>query len=290
MKKNKKAMSLPLVMWLLIVLWLLAQSILEYIVPFSKDIKGVENSTRAYYQAESWVEEWLYFLKNRTDPKEEEIINYDWDLTFELKTKSAWNIIPKSWEWNSEFDKNWNRISGWNPVQIPIGNGYITRMWDFKIFFRVPDLNRDGSNEIFDTSDFSKPIINWQLSGTQNTLNSDNTLFKALEINWEEILMNNRNWLTLTNTSTQTSFSSFYSNNCSSWSECSLKLSVVNELKTSYWKIIPYLEWKITSTDNIPYYYTKLYSKGKSYWYRRDLDVLVPRETLIEAFDFTVFQ
>ena len=298
MKSNKKALSLPLVMWLVIILWLLASSILEYIIPFSKDIKWIENSTRAYYQAASWVEEWLYFLKGRTDDKAEKSIPYSWDLAYKLETISSGNIIQKTWEGTSEYDKDWNTISVWSPIQIPIWKYSITNMSSFKIAFRVPGIKSDLG--LAPNISPYKEIVNWQLSSQNNTLNSswslvmsndiwksnnnfDNSAFDLKNAIWKDL-----NWTYNSNNK----FSYFYSNECNVSSKiCSLKLSIVNDLMTTSWQTIPYLEWRMTfHNDKVPYYYTRINSSWKSYWYRRDLKVLVPRETLIEAFDFTVFQ
>ena len=68
MQKNNKWSSLLLAMWLVMITSLLAFAILEYIIPFSREIKWIENSANAYYQANSWIEEALYsvYIRNNS--------------------------------------------------------------------------------------------------------------------------------------------------------------------------------------------------------------------------------
>lgn len=299
MKKNNKWFSLPLAMWLVIIISLLAYSILEYIIPFSRDMKWVENSSVAYYHANSWIEEWLYHISIRTDEKLEESKNYtNNNVGDKYNTFSSWTLLPPIWEWNSEYDKDWNVISSWNPIQLSIWNWYITWTDDIAIKFRIPDFNWDWDNNdlTLNWSSFPPylPIVNWQLSASNNTLNASWSIIRANNIDWTELIINNFQWVDLNWSETNNEiFSTFYSNNCNSWNDCTLKFSVVNKLETDDIDpiIIPYLEWQLTTWDNIiPLRYSKIESSWKSYWYKKDLEVKVPSQTVNEAFDFTVFQ
>ncbi len=49
-------------MWLVLISSLFAYTILEYMIPFSKNIKWIENSSKSYYQANNWIEMGLYFF------------------------------------------------------------------------------------------------------------------------------------------------------------------------------------------------------------------------------------
>jgi Tfp pilus assembly protein PilX len=62
-QSNKNAFALIIAMGLVIFMVLIAFFILEYMVPFSRNTKGIENASRAYYQAESAIEN---ALKNNT--------------------------------------------------------------------------------------------------------------------------------------------------------------------------------------------------------------------------------
>lgn len=302
MKKNNKWVSLPLAMGLVLIMNLLAFAILEYIVPFSREIKWVENSSSAYYQANSWIEEWLYGVHTRNnsealDDRDEYLKEYSWDpIANKFITSSSWNTLPPLWEGNSEYDQNWNTISLWKPIQLSVWNWYID--WGFEIAFRVPNLDKFSYNLNIEELDWSSiPIVNWQLSWNSNALNAgwgiilisdildSNENFEDVDIWWKDGVDLLWNTITIEN---------FYDTNCDS-SKCTLKFSIVNKLETSDSPpiTIPYLEWQLRTSDindSIPLRYTKIESSWKSYWYKKDLEIKVAWQSVNEAFDFTVFQ
>lgn len=298
MKKNNSWFSLVIAMWLVLIITLLAFTVLEYIIPFSRDIKWIENSSKAYYQANSWIEKWLYKIYERNwswdiDDRNEFSKNFSWIVTDEFITSSSWLILPPNWEGNSEYDKDWDKISQWNPIQLYIWDWYISDFSNIKIAFRVPKI------DIIPTTlswAFDFPIINWQLSSDNSTLNASWGIIKTQDIlksnnffSNTNISLNNLQWTDLI--WLEQSLWSFYSNNCITWSKCSLKFSLVNKIETDDWKILPYLEWKMDlGSNNIPLRYTKLESSWKSYWFKKDIIVKIPSKTVNEAFDFTVFQ
>jgi len=296
MKRNKKAFSLIIAMWLVLITSLLAFTMLEYMIPFSKNIKWVENSTKAYYQANNWIETWLYFFSTRTNLTDESNKNHVKNIDYKVNTISSGSILPKSWYWNSEYNSDWNIVNLTNPIQLSIWNWYITNILQLKIDFRVPNLDKLPSAETLSWA--SMPIINWQLSSPNNTLNSNSwstikvsdicesdesctTWINLYNLQWVQL-----DWLTKT-------IQDFYSEqSCNTWTnKCVLKFSIINDLKTTSWVIIPYLEWKIrTSWERIPLRYSVIESEWKSTWFVKKLEVNVPQETVSEAFDFTVFQ
>lgn len=309
MQKNNKWSSLLLAMWLVMITSLLAFAILEYIIPFSREIKWIENSSNAYYQANSWIEEALYkvYIRNNSWTLEDTTEYYSesdfsWNKGTKYFTSSSWKTLPPPWEWNSKYDidRNWNTISQWNPIQLSIWNWMIDS--DFEIAFRVPDLNRDWSSINAETLSWtSTPIINWQLSSASDTLNASWSIIKGGKILSSDKLFTDNNffiwesdWALLD--WSDSSFNNFYTNNCSnSWSWCILKFSVVNKIELDHDNIaIPYLEWllKLDSGNfmDIPLRYTKITSFWKSYWYKKELEIKIPWQTVNEAFDFTVFQ
>lgn len=292
MIKDNKWFSI--IIWMSIVLlWSLsAYYILSFTIPFSKNIKWIENSTISYYQAYSWIEESLYFVKNRSDLITETWSVETWPKWFSYNTMSSWTVIPAVWYWNSYFDttKTYNSINEVNPVQLEIWNNMI---WgNINLYFRNPDIDNDWfyTDSTLSWSS-SNPIIIWTLSSDSNTLlaQSSSQIF-ASDINsfslnfnltskvWEDL---NGNTLTFIN---------FYNSNCNSWKSCILKLSVVNELLTTAWAKVPYVEYKIEFSDTIPLRYTTIDSIWKSYWFRKNIQVKVPQQTTNQAFDFTVFQ
>ncbi len=304
MKKNIKWFSLVIAMWLVIVISLLAFTILEYIIPFSKDIKWIENSSKAYYQANSWIEEWLYKVYERNyswaiDDKNEFNKSFAWIITYNYTTNSSWSTLPPVWEWNSEFDstKSWNTISAWNPIQLSIWNNYI---WDENIInidFKVPNIDWWPLETLSWWTTLW--VVNWQLSTINNTLNSSWSIITSDEINGNSIDLDNKQWVDLEwNETTNEQFWNFYTNNCT-WtsSGCVLKLSIVNKLETddiTDAKVLPFLERKLTLNNTInnqiPLSHTKLSSSGKSYGFKKDISIKIPAPSVNEAFDFTVFQ
>ena len=324
MKKNKDWFSLVIAMWIVIVISLLAYNILEYIMPFSKQVKWIENSSKSYYLANSWIEEWLYHIKTRT-VSNERLENTDnntfttgKNIDYKYNTFSSGTVLPPLWEWNSLYDddtssatESWNTISQWSPIQLSIWNWYITSMGDFKIAFRTPNLDKydplnNNNIETISWSNFSPytPLVNWQLSSNNNSLNASWGIITNNKIidsdksysDWKialgDLLWTDLNW------NDNIKISDFYSSNCWSWSWCILKFSIINKLELDSWNIpVPYLEWRINTTvvsdstkNKIPLRYTRISSVWKAIWYKKELEIKVPTKTLNQAFDFTIFQ
>lgn len=305
LNNNKKAFSLVVAMFLMIVTSLLSLYLLEYIIPFSRNTKWMENWTKAYYQANKWIEDVLYSMKvNWNDPYYEtwSTITSSW---YSYSLISTWVTIPIAWDWTSEFDEDYNKISISNPVQLLL-KWNIDNFDKIKFYFKVPHFD-ESSNTPIDFIGWNTPIINWQLSSENDTLNAaswshilnsdiNSSTWTINEINFDTF----KEWETLWWTGlTMKAFFLDTSNNCfSSW--CILKLSIINELKTDDTppKKIPYLEYKIDFNEAGPWslplkvanYYAIIRTNWKSTWYRKDLKLYIPQQTTIEAFDFTVFQ
>lgn len=306
MHKNKKWFSLILAMWLVLIISLLAYTILEYMIPFSRNINWVENSSKAYYQANSWIEEALYKVYERNnswsiDNKTEFSTGFVSTTSLEFETYSSWSILPPDWEWNSEYDKDWNIIANWLPIQLEVWKNSLSSLLNIEIAFRVPNLDENiAFNDFISTASWSSPVVNWQLSSDSTTLYaswsiityndilnsgqwiidtnielSDSILFKGEDIDWVE-----------------KTFNDFYWANCS-WvtDSCILKFSIVNDLITNWGTYFPYLEWKLDLwTNTIPLRYTKIVAWWKANWYKKWLEIKIAGQTVNEAFDFTVFQ
>ncbi len=294
-QKNAWAFSIVLAMILVIIMLLVAYNLLDMLIPFSKNTKGIENASNAYYQSYWAVEKSINFIAK----------NSIWSSTWtSMSTNSIWysismdssgTTIPKAWNWNSEFDTAWNRIWPGEPIQL-----YINWTQTFKKFrFRVPDLNNnwafDWASETLSWNS-SFPIINWQISGSWLTLNASWSQIMAdkiwtiwwtsdIDLSWYTWLDLNWSWYTL---------SSFYSdptllNKCTS-DPCSLKLSIINQLSTNNWTQIPYLEYQIDFDTAVPQQYVDITSEWKSYWFKKTINTKYRVDTTSEAFDFTVFQ
>jgi hypothetical protein len=292
---------------------MIAYIIMEYMIPFLRNIKWVENSASAYYLAYSWLEDWLYFRYTNTWELEIKdtgalisLWNYGYTSTeSEYETISSWyqyetissgKTLPAPWTWDSEYPDNennywnYNTISMWNPIQLSVWYWYITSIDDLKISFQVPMVDHI-KREIYS---WNENVINWQLSSETQTLNSiSESLIKSLDIRqWDDsekkIKMSDKNWR-LINWETKR-FYDFYNENCGDGKRCILRFSVINPIKQSNGADIPYLEWKLLTTHNIPLRYSRIESTWKSYWFARTLNIRVPQSTIAEALDFTVFQ
>lgn len=302
MKKNNTWFSIIIWMWLVILITLSAYVLLAYMVPFSKNVKWIENASNAYYQASSWIEQALYFVKkDRSVLTTETWSNMPttaiWNSFF---TTSRWTRIPLSWYWNSEFNSWFNQISQSEPIQLEVWNWMISDWWNVKFIFRVPDLNNWASTLSLSWW-WTMPVINWILSSQTDSLiaswsyiSADNIWKSNCDI-WSSpscsIQLNSSTlWVKLD--WTPQDFSNFYWTNCTWTNSCTLKMSVVNDLVlTPSNTQVPYLEYKIDFwTNSVPDRYTRINSSWKSYWFQKDIEVKVPQQTVNQAFDFTVFQ
>lgn len=305
MRKNKSWFSIIIWMWLVILMTLSAYLILSYIIPFSQNTKWIENSSNAYYLSYGWIEKALYFIgKERTpaDMTTETWSNMPNTLTWiSYETFSSWSSIPKPWEWNSEYDKDYNTISITEGLQLEVWNNMIPNWSWVNFIFKVPnlDLNNTTSETL---SGLTLPIINWMLSTDSDTLSASWTTY--IEANWTTWVkssncssscswqINNKNWVIL-DWSPEIFNQAYYNSNCWAWSSCILKFSIINPLILSTWnKVVPYLEYQISWLWGwFPDKYAKIISSWKSYWFQKSLEIKIPQQlTTNQALDFTVFQ
>jgi len=300
MKKNNFGFSIVIALWLVVLISLLAVGILEFIIPFSRNNKWVENSSASYYQANSWRENALYAVWTWVLWDEPSDNLWLGSVDYSFNVEAMWKNLPPDWEWNSEFDQNWDIISPWKPIQMEVWNNSID-LDDLNIAFRVPNF----AWTLKTLSWTSLPIINWQLSADNNTLNAFSwNYIKANDIcdsegdfDDRDFYLNHpdfRQWIDLNDkTWTWQEIKNFYDDNCQLvWSSCILKLSIINDLQTNDLEYIPYLEWRMQYSwfSDIPLRYTIINSEWKSYWFKKSLQIKVPQKTVSEAFDFTVFQ
>lgn len=301
MKKNISAFSIVIALWLVILISLLAVGILEFIIPFSKNNKWVENSSASYYQANSWIENALYAVWTWAlwdEPLDNLSLG---SVDYSFKVDAMWKNLPPDWQWNSEFDPNWDIISPWNPIQMEVWDNKVT-LSELDISFRVPNFSWITWWLPVTLSWLTLPIINWQLSADNNTLNAFSwNYIKAQNVcdskdAFSDCKFNLTNpdfqvWIDLNDTNQN--IWNFYTSNCQwAWNWCILKLSIINDLQTNDLEYIPYLEWRMEYRwwNEIPLRYSIINSEWKSYWFKKSLQIRLPQKTVSEAFDFTVFQ
>ncbi len=289
--KNKKWFSLIFAMGIVLAISLTTIYLLEYVIPFAKDTKGIEFSTNAYYQSSSAVENALLAIRNEdlwwepTNPPEittSTATNYGYDIV------ARWDTIPPAWEGTSEYDSNWNTLSVSKPLQIEIWKD----TWDnAEIQVRVPNT---GAWEGISLLGQTWGIVTWQLSSLNDTLISQdesdrigNDLLKSwsakpFTIGWK--------WGVQLEWGTST-FNNFYSSQCTT-EKCTLKLSIINKLilDNTEETPIPFIEYRIISLDEAPLRYTRINTEGYSTGFKKDINIQIPQQTVNEAFDFTIFQ
>lgn len=296
MKVNNAWFSIILGMWLVILITLSAYVLLAYIVPFSKNVKWIENSSNAYYQSYAWVEKALYHIKTRST------INVDTGSTlpttatgFNYTTFSSGMLIPQPWEWNSEYNSGYNIISMSEPLQLEVGRkstGLSDVDWStthVNFIFKVPDFDPLSTLTL---SGWTLPVISWSLSTPDDTLYASWSYITADDVNdsvsttpWNIAF---KDGFTLSGSLVK--FQDFHDlcNGSNSW--CTLKMGIVSPLKLTNGTDIPYLEYKINFDVQFPDRYSKVKATGKSFWFQKDLEVKIPQQTVNQALDFTVFQ
>lgn len=305
MKKTKKAFSLIIAIWLVMITIILAIIIVEYIIPFSRNIRWVENASIAYYLSYSGIENWLYYFKWREDEDARKDMSYSTGSIsskgYSFATSSSGMIIPAPWTWDSNFDNNWNKISMWNPIQLSIWYGFLNNINDFSITFKVPNIDWTDSIKLFWNQD-NNIILSWQLSSENETLSADpEYMIKVRDINernpvslwnkeWRKVWWDDF-WVTSsTGAITLVSATDFFSN-CWDWNKCILRFTIVNPIKQEWTEIsLPFLEWKVNTTSLIPLRYSRIESTWNSYWFSRILKVRYPQDTIPESLDFAIFQ
>lgn len=304
MKNDRLGFSVIFSMVFVVFISLLVIYILELILPFSRDTKWVENSSASYYEAMKWIEDSLFFAKeNELTDRWEFPTSGPYTSVLVANTNDEHKSLPATGEWNSDYDKDFNIINTWNPVQLEIWNGLIGNWGDVKLEIQAPDIDGDGSysnNLTLGTG----VIINWQLTSATDTysassgsyISANNIIFNKL-INdtswWNKI--KGLAWMKLDGSiPSPNRLSEFYQNECLAWNKCSLKFSVVNELNNGPIKV-PYLEWKLDfntswSTNIVPTRFYRITSVWNTWAFRKILEVQRPQQTVIQAFDFTVIQ
>jgi len=267
--------------------------LLSFIIPYSRSVKGLENSTKSYYLWRSAIEQSLWSI-NQNVLWYEASDGFVWPSDYSFDIIAMSDLIPQPWLWNSNFDTDWNTISFWNPLQLSVGDNLISNWSVVDFDFRVPDLNGNGSST--DQTVFggaSTIILSWQLSSSTNTLLPTNTgsFITASDINSLSTFdLSSRPGVDLAGLNPN--FASFYGSECTTW-PCILKISVLwnmflNDVNRTS---IPYLEYAIdTGWQDIPTRFTNIQATWWSYGFRKSLDVRIPQLTTDQAFDFAVFQ
>ena len=301
--KDTSWFSIVLAMWLVLILSFTGLFLLEYMIPFSRNIKWIENASQAFYESYSGVEEGILLIHSGS-LWEDYTDSFTGVKDFKLDVTSSGSIIPIAWKWNSEFDSDWNRLSQDTPISLLVWRDDLDSGWNdrIRLSLRVPDFDRDGSPDNLNIADGTQDIILWQLSSDSSSISSrSGSLITESDINlWtinETSLWNISTlseWVMLDGT--DQNFNWFYNNNSTPCNDvnndCVLKISVINPLISSnIWSnSIPYLEYQIHTDTVIPLAQSYVVSQWKSFWFTKTLEVSVQQQSTSSAFDFTVLQ
>lgn len=262
--------------------------LLEYMVPFSRNIRDVEDASQAYYEWYSGIEDALYALSQNSIGFWTRVVSWG----FEYTITGTGTVIPAAGLGNSAYNNSRNKISQDQPIQLLIGKSRLlpgSGNNHIRIRVRIPDLNRDNNyTEAFDTSP-NDDILLWQVTSSSDSISASWSLLRETDIDDSSYQFWNKNGVKLNGV--QQNFWTFYNANCTGTNECILKLLVINPLILSTNNtIIPYLEYIINTQRSIPLRYTQLESDGKTFGFTKKLKVAVPQQTTNSAFDFTIFQ
>lgn len=301
---DKKWSALIIALVVMTLLTMMSTVFFEKIYSFSQRSEGIENSNVAYYKALGIIEDALYTGSvNKYTPWN--ISNNAYGSTVSsgsMIAVSTWGTtIPMPWKWNSPYDKNYNIISIWSPVQIVIPEGIGWSSSPVLFEFRVPIIWWNTSTGVLTTATNSGYIL-WTLasSGVSLFASGETNIFQGYKIN-SNIPSNQRiDWFDgTTNSGSASPFNSFYNSTsylgingstCVGF-KCTLKLSLIRTIPTTDGRNMSFLEYKISGLNaSIPSQYMTIHAEGYAYGFLRSRDIQFPQITTNTALDFAVLQ
>jgi hypothetical protein len=178
----RKGSALIISMFITTIIIIIALYLLDKIVPYARDIKGIENGNVAYYQATTAVNEAILAMSGSNPGYETGATTVSNGSGYRLSVTATGKVLPQPGHGTSEYDRNWSKIGIGNAVQLVLPNGISWSDLNTFFKFRVPDLNKDGNNAeiLFVTT---TPIINWILSGSGESLIASGSQVIANQIN-----------------------------------------------------------------------------------------------------------
>ncbi|MDD2515597.1 MAG: hypothetical protein PHF26_00055, partial [Candidatus Gracilibacteria bacterium] len=201
--------------------------------------------------------------------------------------------VPESEEGNSIYNRDYNIISPFDPIELTLPITINASDWNnIKFQFKTPAL--DGINMASLSGSTSSGVITWVLYGSGTTAFASGSQITFEKIDNTEIILGGKSGVSLTGSGM--SFESFYgsidSNNpfyCNQ-GKCKLKLFLVDKLVNTNGQPIPFLEYKITDfTSAIPSEYATITANGYSYGFKKTIILKRQQLTTSEYFDYTVF-
>ena len=299
MKQTQEWFSIFLALTLMLLLSFTGLYVIEHMIPFSRNVKGVENASQAFFESYAGIEEAFYDIHSGNIGDEfQDSLDVSQSNDFSFIVEATGSLLPPQGMWQSNLDLNWNTLSIWKPVQLLIWKGRLNSPLvnnRIRLLRRVP--NFDGAwgvsdNDVLNTLDGDNEMILWQLSSGDETLFTRSwSLITESDINSSNQTNLWTQWGTRLDGVTDERFRDFYAGNCSAlWEECVLKITLIQDIVSTDNRKLPFLEYQIRTTADIPTRFAHVESFGQSSGFGKKLESAVPQETTNSAFDFTIFQ
>ncbi len=269
----------------------------EIVIPRARNVKGIEQSNVAAYNAESGIEASLNSFTGsnpvaNVDTGSTGIYSVSGSIKRECTVVPC--VFPEPWKGNSPTSSDYNIIRPGSPIQIPVGTGTITPGFTVVLHMPVFSGSTAYSNQQLKSYGVEKYII-WTFTTPTNSITSSEGE-KLTFVNgtwWLQIYNNTSSGITNTWATDQKLWNFIASNktSCGNSYKCTLKVSLIRDLETEIGEKIPYLEYQITANSlTLPLQYATLTSTGTQGPFSKTVTREVERFTTNEAFDFTVLQ
>ena len=273
----------------------------EIVIPRARNVKGIEQSNVAAYNAESGIEA---SLNSFTGSNPVAVVDtgsigiYSVSGSIKRECTSAPCVFPEPWKGNSPTGSDYNIIRPGSPIQI-LFNDNITTFGGLRIEFHMPDAFGWSTRTLKDPS--SKEYFIWTFTTNpaaplvaKSITSQSGELLPIIWWNFSFQIEGNNLAKGIKNDGTKDiwlwSFINSNTSDCSGY-KCTLKISLIRDLITDTNVQIPYLEYQITADNlTLPLQYATLTSTGTQGPFSKTVTREVERFTTNEAFDFTVLQ
>ncbi len=324
---KQKGSSLIVSLGIMSLLLILSGGIIATIFRSSHLTNNIANSNKAYFAAESGLEEALYEVSNHLSGFEANdsiaLTNksrYDYEI--EYRNDGPDSNIPRIGEGNSPIDADWNKIeykgtynlnlfydqsTKGNQTEYDCTLGPCTDIVNpnassFNLYVRTPDFDGDGDGDYVLAP--NETFLTWSLTGLSKTSSDrEYTLLPITDsanLNHSEITgdkMNNAPSSVVLNLNTygedlednESAISTFLANGDLHMPR--FKISVASELVDNIGNQIPYLEFKIEA-DNVilPDSFVTITSEGYAALTKQTIQTKIKQDGALSLFDYAIFQ
>lgn len=312
--KKQKGSSLVISLGIMSLLLILSGAVMATIFRSVHLTNNVANSNKAYFAAESGLEEALYELSNHLSGFETSSgttftnnAKYDYEIEYQNTT----GRIPRTGEGNSPNHTDWNKIAYKGTYNLNLFYDNSTKgnktKYDctsdctnivnpsagtLELHVQTPNSEVLTNDEIF---------VTWVITGlSKSDPNKKYTLLPITnksDLNYSEISGSKINAssqvLTLTTQGenlegTQQNILAFLSN--ADLHMPKLKISAVSELNSNMNQPFPYLEFYVDSDITLPDSYATITSEGYTAMSKQTIQTKIKQEGALSLFDYAIFQ